>query len=1115
MSTRSHRKKTSRPQLVVSATVSAVSHTSHDTRRVRTRFSTITDGASAGGGGEEPFWADDIATNAARQAEDFSYQLGDNALESRPDDQVADGISVVVPKATRNTNSDRPMRNWWVRVDEYLEESLRREGRGSARVYGRCAGSRCADPLRVCPNRVCDGLPEWRCVDQACAGEAMYCRGCIVAIHARLPTHFVERWNGTHFERKRNWLKILNLRVQLGHPPGVICPFRQPAAVDFVLYDLSGVHEVNVDFCGCRQDEAEPDERRVQLMRAGWWPATTAVPNTCATFSVVKQFQTLNCLGKLSAFDFVRGLEKCTEHDGLDPPPDRRRPFMLILRQWRDVKRLKRAKRGHAISGVMGTALGELALPCRACPQPGWNLPEGWENIDPLFRFLYFIFLAVDANFRLSNRVVSSEAADPVLGDGWGYFCQRYGEEGYNAHVAKHAGEEELSNCSGFQAMFLANSKRTKGLRATGVVGVTCARHNMWRPNGIGDLQVGERQCNVDFVVVSAIFNIVLLYLIISYDIACQYAIHFWTRMSAFPARLQPRVAPSNVWWKVPNFHLPAHKQKCHSPYSFHWMPGAGMSHGEGIEQNWSASNGAAGSTRLMSQANRAITLEDIFGFHNYDRTLAMHRILPHRLAVAIKEGTAHAASFEAFSKGLEVERPEQVEEWREWVERWESTQHTTAEDSPFEFAETEGKTLRDIQLQIASEEFVATGAGVEVEREHTPGTFISLGLDIEQTQRKLAVDIAALKEPSPSQKLAFTKRRTGLLKQIRRFRTVQRIYMPSVRGALTDNQKAVLDGMGDRVPEEVRLFMPSEIVESETRERVCAAGLPDVEARMREGEASEALEGVRRGLRTRTMTNRFKIRHFTGQGLLTRGQGMLRVINVRIHLSKLRYRYSRAALLALRGHGSWEERLRVLADDDVRALNERALTNEEKAQNEHWAELGGAIVEGGVARAAGVAAGEGSHTLSWIWYRVGSGEAEGDELLEEALRVEWCKAYARTKRYDEEVRLVREEMRRTIAYGVTAEREWRRLAGEELAGATAELTEGRRAYAVEHAETERARCADLEKRWRPILRKADVYLKESSEASSASGEVTVEVDMQDEVSPEEEEARLEGEEGL
>lgn len=150
----------------------------------------------------------------------------------------------------------------------------------------------------------------------------------------------------------------------------------------------------------------------------------------------------------------------------------------------------------------------------------------------------------------------------------------------------------------------------------------------------------------------------------------------------------------------------------------------------------------------------------------------------------------------------------------------------------------------------------------------------------------------------------------------------------------------------------------------------------------MREGEASEGLEAVRHGLRTRTMTNRYKLRNWTGQGMMTKGLGILRHINIKIHAAKLRYRYARAALLALRGHGQWEERLRVLEDDDVRALNERALTAEEKSQNEHWAELGGAFIEGGVARASALAAGEGSHTLSWIWYSAGRAADENDLRL-------------------------------------------------------------------------------------------------------------------------------------
>lgn len=172
---------------------------------------------------------------------------------------------------------------------------------------------------------------------------------------------------------------------------------------------------------------------------------------------------------------------------------------------------MKRAGRGHSPTGVHGTAQGELVLKCRACPLPGINLPTGWDTINwaampedlrcdqkyvtdrgltILFRYKYFLFLAQDCNFRLINRNVSSEARDPILHDGMGHFVN-YAK--YTVWLREHVSEAEISSCSGFQAMFLANRKRVKGLRTTGVGGVTCARHNMWRANGIGDLQVGER----------------------------------------------------------------------------------------------------------------------------------------------------------------------------------------------------------------------------------------------------------------------------------------------------------------------------------------------------------------------------------------------------------------------------------------------------------------------------------------------------------------------------------------------------------------------------------------------------------------------------------------------
>jgi hypothetical protein len=128
----------------------------------------------------------------------------------------------------------------------------------------------------------------------------------------------------------------------------------------------------------------------------------------------------------------------------------------------------------------------------------------------------------------------------------------------------------------------------------------------------------------MDYLLLSALFTFQLLCVVISYDISCQYSTNFWERMTRVTRRLWLKISPSNVLWKVPNFHLPAHKPKCHAPFSFHFMWGAGMTHGEGVEQNWAFSNGAASSTKLMGPGARQATLEDVFGFHNYDRVLAM-----------------------------------------------------------------------------------------------------------------------------------------------------------------------------------------------------------------------------------------------------------------------------------------------------------------------------------------------------------------------------------------------------------------------------------------------------------------------------------------------------------
>jgi hypothetical protein len=49
---------------------------------------------------------------------------------------------------------------------------------------------------------------------------------------------------------------------------------------------------------------------------------------------------------------------------------------------------LKRAGRGHDPAGVEGTSHGELVVECPACPHPGRNLPDDWQQVSAALRYV-------------------------------------------------------------------------------------------------------------------------------------------------------------------------------------------------------------------------------------------------------------------------------------------------------------------------------------------------------------------------------------------------------------------------------------------------------------------------------------------------------------------------------------------------------------------------------------------------------------------------------------------------------------------------------------------------------------------------------------------------------
>ncbi|OJA09520.1 hypothetical protein AZE42_10692 [Rhizopogon vesiculosus] len=212
----------------------------------------------------------------------------------------------------------------------------------------------------------------------------------------------------------------MGLHVQLGHHLSEKCYNPQPSSSDdFVVIDVHGVHEIALDFCG----SASAQIRYKQLLRTHWYPATTSDPRTVATFTLLEHFHVLSFESKVSAYEFYHSLARRNNNAGLLDIRDRYSAFMHMVHEWRHLRQLRHAGRGHDSAGVNATTAGELVVQCPACPHPGKNILQGWEDKVPLsLRWKYALFIAIDANFRLKWKAVSSDNVDLSLNSVWVYF---------------------------------------------------------------------------------------------------------------------------------------------------------------------------------------------------------------------------------------------------------------------------------------------------------------------------------------------------------------------------------------------------------------------------------------------------------------------------------------------------------------------------------------------------------------------------------------------------------------------------------------------------------------------------------------------------------------------
>ncbi|KAI0038712.1 hypothetical protein FA95DRAFT_1585439 [Auriscalpium vulgare] len=246
--------------------------------------------------------------------------------------QLDNNIPVEVPQLRHRRRrhkygSGKPIKDWLPFRELFLNEIIRLEGLGDVAKLPLCGD---------CGVEVGD----LRCTD--CMLGTRFCTSCVVSAHQKLLFHRLQRWNGSFHEKCT--LYQAGLRIQLGHD-GHTCPKPVLKTSPMTIIDVSGVHDVHVNFCACGIVGAS--HHTTQLLRASLWPATVHRPQSAITIRTLKLFHVLNLQSKLNVYNFW-----CTLRTG----------------------------HAHVPSGIESTKQGGFAVQCPLCPQPGMNMPDGWED---------------------------------------------------------------------------------------------------------------------------------------------------------------------------------------------------------------------------------------------------------------------------------------------------------------------------------------------------------------------------------------------------------------------------------------------------------------------------------------------------------------------------------------------------------------------------------------------------------------------------------------------------------------------------------------------------------------------------------------------------------------
>ncbi|KAG5649536.1 hypothetical protein H0H81_003262 [Sphagnurus paluster] len=321
--------------------------------------------------------------------------------------------------------------------------------------------------------------------------------------------------------------------------------------------------------------------------------------------------------------------------------------------------------------------------------------------------------------------------------------------------------------------------------------------------------------------------------------------------------------------------------------------------------------------------------------------------------------------------------------------------------------------------------------------------TLITIGLDLEEKQRSLAVNFSALGQHSTDrQQTTNQNRENALTRRIATWINIQHLYTPAL-AAVRARDEEQQDPEAEDNAHDIELYLPSHVrsIHIPVDRR-----LRQIEWDLREAQIKEALEGLRlcSYLYIDKDCQRIsQIQNTCSRAIIARTQA-------KIDEAAATYRVARKALAGLTGPlgvVGWEGNFPVLLATDIKGLTDGdllAMSTSCKHRNDECPS-------------------EGRRVLSWIWTKLGDLGQEADLLQHSMLQAHLIchlltidgKIYASSGAKCEEVLLLREEMNRVRRFFLNMARMWDSRSSTQFSIGRyddSSTQAGRQAYALQQA---------------------------------------------------------------